>query len=456
MEARDVKTIADLKVLIEERRLSQIKVGLVDMDGVMCGKYMSRDKFLCALEGGFGFCDVVFGWDVGDKLYDNTLLTGWGRGYGDAEVRLIPESCRDLPLEGDMIFVQGEVVGRLESLCPRGLLRRVLERARAMGFDVLAGFEYEFLAVDEDNEALQQRLYQHPKPLGSGAFGYSILRSSVNTDFYRALLDLCERMQMPIEGLHEETGPGALEAALCVDNALRAADNAVCFKTFSKVLAEKQGRMLCYMAKWHQEQSGQGGHIHISLRRRDGGDSAFHQPGREHAISDAMRHFIGGIQRLMPEFMSLAAPTVNSFRRLVPGYWAPTSSLWGVDNRTVAIRAIPGSAKSQRVEYRLPGADSNPYLALASGLAAGLYGIEHRIEPEEPVSANGYLLDAPPHLKLHRTLWEAAQALRASSAARDWFGDDFVDHFAATREWEEREFQRHVTDWELKRYFEII
>lgn len=369
MEPRQVKTMTDLKALVEERGLKQIKVGLIDIDGVMCGKYMSRDKFLSALEGGFGFCDVVFGWDVGDRLYDNTKLTGWGRGYGDAEIRLIPESCRELPLEGDMIFVQGEVVGRLEGLCPRGVLRRVVERARKMGFEPMAGFEYEFLVTDESNEALQDKLYQQPKPLGTGAFGYSVIRNSVNTEFYRGLLDLCDQMAMPIEGFHEETGPGALEAAMTVDKAMIAADNAACFKTFSKVMAEKQGRMICYMAKWHQEFSGQGGHIHISLKNRDG-NNAFFEQGSHGNMSRTMRHFIGGIQRLMPQFMCMAAPTINSFRRLVPGYWAPTSALWGVDNRTVAIRAIPGSNKSQRVEYRLPGADSNPYLALASGIAA--------------------------------------------------------------------------------------
>jgi len=455
MEPLQVKTVEDLRALVEQRNLRQIKVGLYDIDGVMAGKYLSRDKFLSALDHGFGFCDVVFGWDVGDKLYDNTKLTGWGKGYGDAQIRLIPESCRELPLENNMILVQGEVVGRLESLCPRGVLRRVVERARAMGFESFSGFEYEFLVTDESNEALQARSYRQPKPLGTGAFGYSVLRNSVNTEFYRGLLDLCDTMRMPIEGFHEETGPGALEAALCYDKALPAADNAALFKTFSKVLAEKQGRMICYMAKWSEDHSGQGGHIHISLKHPDGG-AVFHDPAEPHGISRTMRHFIGGLQKLMPEFMCLAAPTVNSFRRLVPGFWAPTSALWGIDNRTVAIRAIPGSPKAQRVEFRLPGADANPYLALAFGLAAGLYGIEHGIEPDEPVEANGYLLDAPAHLKLHRTLWDAAQALKVSEAARDWFGDDFVEHYAATREWEEREFQRHVTDWELQRYFEII
>ncbi|WP_024303490.1 glutamine synthetase family protein [Pseudogulbenkiania sp. MAI-1] len=455
MNPLDVKTAADLRTLVQERNLRQIKVGLYDLDGVMAGKYISRDKFLSALDGGFGFCDVVFGWDVNDRLYDNTTLTGWQKGYADAQVRLIPETCRELPLEDNMILVQGEVTGRLEALCPRGLLRRVADRARKMGFEAMAGIEYEFLVADESNESLLGRSYRDIKPLGRGACGYSVLRNSVNTEFYRGLIELCERMNMPLEGFHEETGPGQLEAALTVDQALPAADNAALFKTFSKVLAQKQGRTACFMAKWHQDYSGQGGHIHISLKNGDG-SSAFYDASQPHNISRTMRHFIGGLQLLMPQFMSLAAPTINSFRRLVPGYWAPTTATWGVDNRTVAIRAIPGSAKSQRVEYRLPGADSNPYLALASGLAAGLYGIANEIEPDAPISGNGYLLDVSPERQLPRSLWEAAQALKHSAAARDWFGDDFVDHFAATREWEEREFQRHVTDWELNRYFEII
>lgn len=455
MEAHQVKTADDLRELVEQRKLKQIKIGLYDLDGVMAGKYISRDKFLSALDGGLGFCDVVFGWDISDKLYDNTSMTGWQRGYGDAQVRLIPESCRELPLEENMILVQGEVVGRLEPLCPRALLRRVVERAHSMGFEAMSGIEYEFLVADESNSALLSRTYQDIKPLGLGACGYSVLRNSVNTEFYRGLISLCESMNMPLEGFHEETGPGALEVALTVDKALTAADNAALFKTFTKVLAQKQGRTASFMAKWHPDFSGQGGHIHLSLKNADG-SSAFFDSGQPHNISRTMRHFIGGLQALMPQFMALSAPSINSFRRLVPGYWAPTTALWGIDNRTVAIRAIPGSSKSQRVEFRLPGADSNPYLALASGLAAGLYGIANEIEPDEPVSGNGYLLDVAPEQRLPRTLWEAAQALRQSEAARDWFGNDFVEHFAATREWEEREFQRHVTDWELKRYFEII
>ncbi|MCL6262927.1 glutamine synthetase [Craterilacuibacter sp. RT1T] len=447
--------IAELKAVIEARGLKQVKVALFDIDGAMVGKYMARDKFLAALDNGFGFCDVVFGWDMADKLYDNTKLTGWGQGYGDVQIRLLPASWRELPLEDNMIMVQGEVSGRLECLCPRGVLRRVLERIAAQGFSVKAGFEYEFLVTDEDHSALQARRYRDPKPLGTGASGYSVLRNSVNTDFYRGLLALCDGMAMPIEGLHEETGPGALEAALCYGDALHAADNAAIFKTFAKVLAQKQGRMVSFMAKWNENHAGQGGHMHISLQHADG-SNAFHDPGTDHGISTLQQHFIGGLQRYMRDITATAAPTINSFRRLVPGYWAPTQALWGIDNRTVAIRAIPGTSKSQRIEYRLPGADANPYLALAGALAAGFAGINEKIMPEAPIAANGYQFDAKPHLKLPYTLHGAAQCLRSSSMARDWLGDDFVDHYAATREWEEREFQRYVTDWELQRYFEVI
>ena len=169
-----------------------------------------------------------------------------------------------------------------------------------------------------------------------------------------------------------------------------------------------------------------------------------------------MRHFLAGQQRFMPEMLAMVASTVNSFSRLVPGAWAPTTATWGVENRTTALRVIGGSAKSQRVEYRIAAADANPYLALAAALASGLQGIEDQLEPTEAVVGNAYTQAADPELALPTTLWGAAQRLKASSVCRAAFGDAFVDHFAASREWEEREFRRAITDWELRRYFEII
>lgn len=455
MQARDVKTADDLRRLIEERDIRHVKVGFFDLEGVMAGKYMAKEKFLSALDDGFAFCDVVFGWDLNDQLLDNLKLTGWETGYGDAQIQLIPEGTRELPLENNTILVPGQVIGRMQSVCPRQVLARVLAKADEMGYTSFAGFEYEFLAVDEHHEDLRARNFEAPNPLGHGGFGYSVLRTGVNNDFYEGLLELCGEMEIPIEGFHEETGPGQLELALKVMETSRAADNAALFKTFSKVLAQKQGRMVSFMAKWHQDYSGQGGHVHVSLQNKDG-SSVFYDQAKPQNISDEMRWFIGGLQKFARDFMALHAPTINSYSRLVPGYWAPTSAFWGVDNRTTAIRAISGSPKSQRIEYRVPGADCNPYLTVAAIFAAGLYGIENKIEPEAALEGNAYEQTPPPELTLPATLREAAQCLRSSEAARAMLGNDFVDHFVATREWEAREFQKHVTDWERNRYFEII
>jgi glutamine synthetase len=169
-----------------------------------------------------------------------------------------------------------------------------------------------------------------------------------------------------------------------------------------------------------------------------------------------MSHFIGGQQALMPEFTALFAPTVNSYRRLVPGLWAPTAASWGIDNRTCALRVVPGTEKSTRVEHRLPGADTNPYLALAAAIASGLHGIENKIDPDAPVTGNAYENTLAAERQLPRVLEDASAFFAKSEVARDWFGDAFVDHFAASRDWEVRESRKHVSDWELSRYFELI
>ena len=455
MEPRQVKTAADARAIVAERGVPHVKVGVFDVDGIMRGKYISREKFLSALDSGFGFCDVVLGWDCQDQLYDNVKYTGWHTGYPDAPVRVLPDSCRELPFEDGGLFFLGEFAPPAETVCPRALLRRVLERGRALGFEAYAGFEYEFFVFKETPESVREKNYIGLTPMAPGWFGYSVLRNSAGSVFYRALLDTCREMDMAIEGLHEETGPGVLEAAIAFDKALASADKAALFKTFAKVVAQNHGYMATFMAKWNKDLPGQSGHIHLSLKDASGG-SVFHEAGKQHTMSDAMRWFVGGQQKLLPELLAMIAPTINSYRRLIPGFWAPTDATWGVENRTTALRIIPGSPKSQRVEFRIAAADANPYVILAAALGSGLWGIENKVEPEPMVTGNAYEKKFPARLALPRTLWDSAQRLKGSKAARELFGDDFVDHFAATREWEEREFRKHISDWELARYFEII
>ncbi len=454
MRPGEIKTVADARAIVEGRGLDHVKVAVTDIDGVLRGKYMAREKFFSALEKGFGFCDVVLGWDSNDQLYDNTRFTGWHTAYPDATVRILPETCRPVPTEGDMLLFLAEFTGPAEAVCPRGTLRRALARAADMGFGVTAAAEFEFFLFEETPHSLREKNYRALKTITPGFFGYSVLRSSVHAEFYADLLKLCGDMLIPIEGLHTETGPGVLEAAIEYSDALEAADRAALFKTFTKVLAERRGWIATFMAKWSRDWPGQSGHLHVSLTRD--GAPVFHDAGEPNGMSDTMRWFVGGQQALMPELLSMVASTVNSYTRLIPGFWAPTDATWGIENRTCALRVIPGSPKSQRVEYRLAAADINPYIALAAAIGSGLWGVEHRIEPDPPVVGNAYAVQHPAERALPRSLGEAAARLQASEAAKALFGEDFVEHYAATRDWEEREFRKAITDWELQRYFEII
>lgn len=455
MNDLNINTTAELKALIEQRAISHIKVGVFDIDGVMRGKYMSREKFLSSLDKGFGFCDVVLGWDSNDQLYDNVSITGWHTGYGDVPVKLLPETCRELPMEENSLLVMGEFTDAAASVCPRALLGRVLERAADMGFTLRSGFEFEFFVFDETPESVRAKHYKNLQAMAPGHFGYSMLRTSTHAEFYEGLLQLCENMNMPIESLHEETGPGVMEAALAVDSAMASADKAALFKTFAKIYAQNHNKMATFMARWSADWPGQSGHIHLSMYDSDGA-SVFHDAGKPDNMSDTLSAFVAGQQQLMPQMLAMVAPTINSYSRLVPGFWAPTDASWGIENRTCALRVIPGGPSSQRVEYRIAAADINPYIALAAAIASGLSGVERELTPSKPITGNAYEAKFPKSLALPNTLWDAAAALKNSEVARDWFGDDFVDHFAATREWEEREFRRHITDWEMQRYFEII
>ncbi len=253
LSAREVTTINDAKLIVEQRGLSHVKVGLFDVDGIMRGKYMSKEKFFTALDSGFAFCDVVLGWDCQDQLYDNVKYTGWHTGYPDAPVRILPQTCRELPFEEGMLLFIAQFSDSAEAICPRSTLIRVLERANNLGYEVIAALEYEFFVFNETPESVRAKHYQNLTPLSPDFFGYSVIRNSVHADLHRQILELCQKMDFPLEGLHTETGPGVLEAAIAHDNALNSADKAALFKTFIKVWAQRNNMMATFMAKWSAE-----------------------------------------------------------------------------------------------------------------------------------------------------------------------------------------------------------
>lgn len=436
---------------------AKVKIAFTDIDGILRGKYISRDKFLSVLEKGSSFCDVIFGWDAADALYDRSTYTGWHTGFPDSPARLDPATLRFIPWEDQLPFMLGELTdreGNASSVCPRQLLKRISAQACDAGFAAVFAQEFEWFNFRETPESAAGKQYRDLTPLTPGMFGYSILRSTLRNDFFRALFDELTAFGIPIEGLHTETGPGTYEAAIAHSDVLEAADRAVLFKTAVKEIAYRHGIMATFMAKIHEQMPGCGGHVHQSLWDKEGHRNLFHDPTDPMNLSDIARHYIAGQLHCLPHIMPMFAPTINSYKRLVEGAWAPTTLTWGIDNRTVALRVLNGGASSARVETRVIGADVNPYLAMAASLAAGLYGIRHRLDPGSPVTGNGYL--ATDKEKLPSTLQEAAARMKGSEVARELFGDAFTEHFVMTREWEWRQHLKSVTDWEYRRYFEII
>jgi glutamine synthetase len=439
---------------------NKVKVAVSDIDGVLRGKYLHRDKFLGAAEpypgGGFGFCDVVLGWDMMDNTYDNTTATGWQHGFPDALARLDLDTARHVPWDDGVPFFLGEFVnadGTAHAQCPRQALKRVLKRAEKMGFQVMTGMEFEWFNFVETPQSWAAKKGVAPEVLTPGMFGYSLLRMNQNRPFFNALMDEMLAFGVPVEGLHTETGPGVYEAAIGFSEALAQADRAMLFKTGTKEIAARFGIMPSFMAKPHQNLPGCSGHIHQSLS--DGKTNLFYDAKNPRKMSKLFESYLAGQVACMMDFAPMIWPTINSYKRLVDGFWAPVKPTWGIDNRTASFRVIAGSPKATRLETRCPGADVNPYLAMAAVIAAGLDGVEKGLKLTAP-PITGTNVGAEHIPRAPRTLIETTRNFQQSAIARDWLGNGFVDHFAATRDWEWRQWLDAVTDWEMKRYFEII
>jgi glutamine synthetase len=450
----DLKAV---KGLLAQHSITKIKIGGFDIDGILRGKYIHPDKFNSSTESGLGFCDVIFGWDCADALYDNAKVTGWHTGYPDMLAKIDLSTFRVIPWEpGTAFFILDfyDNSGHPLPISPRQVLQRVVAKAQAMGYEPMISTEFEFFLFKEDAHSVREKYYRGMKPLSPGMFGYSVLRTGTLSELSHSILDALRAFDIKVEGFHTETGPGVYEAALKYDAAVRAADKAALFKTAVKQIAGHSGLLATFMAKWNADLPGCSGHLHESLWDTHHTENLFQDPAGADKMSCIMKHYVAGQLQLMREMTALVCPTINSYKRLVPGVWAPINATWGVDNRTTALRAITGpTGKSTRVEYRLSGADTNPYLAIAATLAAGLYGIEQKLEPPAAVTGDAYQANAP---SLPQTLEEATGLLQQSQTARSLLGDVFVDHYVRTREWEVRQYQRAVTDWERERYFEII
>ena len=443
---------------VKDHPSGKVKIAFTDIDGILRGKYISSEKFLSVIENGMGVCNVVFGWDAADVVYDNAQYTGWHTGYPDSPAVLDINTFRKIPWENDVPFFLGELTdakGGPSPVCPRQLLKKILNEANKAGYAPIFSQEFEWYNFAETPQTVNDKQFKNLTPLTPGMFGYSILRSSLENPYFSDLFDLLKKFNVPLEGIHTETGPGTYEAAIVYSGILEAADRAVLFKTAVKEIAYKHGVIATFMAKINEHLPGCGGHVHQSLWDKAGKKNVFYDEKDKLKMSELMRSYVAGQLFCLPHILPMFAPTINSYKRLVEGAWAPTTLTWGVDNRTVALRILAAGNKSCRLETRVIGSDVNPYLAMAACLAAGLYGIKNKLKLKQPATiGNGYK-DYSNGI-LPSTLIEATLQMKASKVAKEILGSTFVEHFTATREWEWRQHLKAVTDWEYKRYFEII
>ncbi|MCJ1293694.1 hypothetical protein MMC34_005249 [Xylographa carneopallida] len=459
---------------------SKVKLGGFDIDGIIRGKLISKKKFLSVAKDGFGFCSVIFGWDMHDQTYFKELkISNKENGYHD--IIAIPDlsSYRRIPWEDDVPFFLVSFFDpdthEAVSACPRGLLKMAVEKLEEHGLSAMAGAEYEFFQFrvpTDSNSPISERnssatakfLKENPvdslPALTEGMFGYSLTRPVHNKKYYYGIFDACEKFKCDIEGWHTESGPGVFEAALAFGEIKQMADKAGLFKYVVKSMGSKFGITPCFMAKPRQGLPGNSGHMHISIVDKSGKNLFYRGTKDDYAeypdleyLSDMGRQFLAGLLDGLPDVMPIVAPTVNSYKRLVENFWAPVTVSWGLEHRAASIRLIApptASSKATRFEIRVAGADANPFLVLSAILALGWRGIEKKMKIKVPPLGKGENVGGASDkgARLAKSLKEATAAfMRDGSVAREVFGNDFVEHFGGTREHEIRLWDEAVTDW---------
>lgn len=459
MSAIAGSSLSAAEKLIRDNSVDTVRVGAVDLDGVWRGKQVSAAYFLESVAAsGTQISDILFGWDVADRLVDGLSFTGWDTGYPD--IKLLPDlsTLSLMPWEPntasvicDMFTVHGEPL----NLSPRSLLRAAVAKSESLGYTPYAAYEFEFFILDHSIGGIADSQWRDIKPVSKSGYCYSMLHHASSSDVLGLIRKQLREAGVDVEVTNSEHGPGQYEINVKYAGALKAADTAIILKNAIKEIAAKQGMTATFMAKPKADWSGSSGHVHMSLSDA-AGKPAFASTGDDRSLSDVGNAFLAGMVKLARDMSVLYLPNLNSFKRKVGGSWSGSNASWGYDNRTVSFRALPSSGKAARVENRVPGADTNPYLVIAASLYSGLYGIEEKLKATNPMVGNAYKASAEQATPLAKSLDEAIEIFRDSAAVKSVFPQQFIDHVVQMKLWEIAQSQAHVTDWELARYLEII
>ncbi|MDX8053414.1 glutamine synthetase family protein [Lentzea sp. BCCO 10_0798] len=444
-------TVEELRDAVDAGEIDTVLVAIVDMQGRLQGKRCAARYFLDEVLGHSAEgCNYLLAVDVEMNPVSGFEMSSWERGYGDFVMKPDIGTLRRVPWQEGTALVMCDVVwenGDPVVASPRQVLRKQLDRLDALGLDCYVGTELEFILFDDSYEQAWNAGYRDLTPSNQYNVDYSLLGTARVEPLLRAIRNGMTGAGMVVESAKGECNPGQHEIAFKYTTALRTCDQHAIYKNGSKEIASQQGKALTFMAKYN-EREGNSCHIHLSLRSKDG-EPVF---AEGHGMSPLMKHFLAGQLAGLRELTYFLAPNINSYKRFVKGSFAPTAVAWGRDNRTCALRVV-GHGHGLRFENRVPGGDVNPYLAVAALIAAGLHGVEQKLELEDEFVGNAYASDRP---TVPTTLKESAELLAGSTIAREAFGEDVVDHYLNAAKVELTAFEAAVTDWEKVRGFERL
>ncbi len=451
-------SVDQLRTAITSGEVDTVLVVFPDMQGRFMGKRVMGGFFLDAvLEGSIEACNYLLAVDIDMTPLPGYRFANWDQGYGDFSAVPDLSTLRMVPWIDKTAMVICDLVDEHSrdpiEVSPRAVLRRQLERAADLGYQVKIGAELEFYLFKDTYADASTKRYHDLVPHSDWIEDYHILQTTREEYLIRQIRNGMQAAGVPVEFSKGEAGRGQHEINLTYAEALEMADRNTIYKNGAKEIADFNGRSLTFMAKYDMAEAGSSCHIHSSLWDKRGRKSLMWDHKAKHNLSPVFRHWLGGLLHASRELSLLFAPSVNSYKRFQPDSWAPTAIAWGLDNRTCGLRLV-GHGEGYRVESRIPGADVNSYLAFAGIVAAGLYGIAHELDPGEPFVGNAYV--DPDITRIPSTLVEAIDLFEHSGVAKEAFGDDVHHHVLNTAKQEWSAFNRTVTDWELVRNFERI
>ncbi|SIR05589.1 glutamine synthetase [Rhizobium sp. RU33A] len=449
-------TFEELKKDVAEGRIDTVLACQVDMQGRLMGKRFQAEFFVESAWKETHSCNYLLATDMEMETVSGYKATSWEKGYGDYTMKPDLSTLRRIPwLEGTALVLCDMLDHATHAEVPhspRAILKKQVARLEAMGMKAFMATELEFFLFDQTYDEARLSGYRDLKTVSGYNEDYHIFQTTKEEGVMRAIRKGLQGAGIPVENSKGEASAGQEEINVRYADVLTMADRHVIIKNGCKEIAWSKGKAITFLAKWHYNAAGSSSHIHQSLWSADGKTPLFFDKDGEYGMSETMKHYMAGLLAHASDFTYFLAPYINSYKRFVAGTFAPTKAIWSKDNRTAGYRLCGEASKGIRVECRVGGSDLNPYLAMAALLAAGIDGIEKKMALEPEFSGDAY--GAKEAREIPRTLRAAAETLRGSQMLRSAFGDDVVDHYVRAAEWEQEEYDRRITDWEVARGFE--